>query len=154
MRYSYKRRLTRRTGFDYSANGRYFVTVCSQDGALIFSEINEEGVLILSEIGEIVKSEIERVSSIYSGVTVEKYVIMPNHIHIIIAVKTSTDEITPTISRIIQQWKGSITKTLGYSIWQRSFHDHIIMNTHEYEVISDYIENNPKKWRDDRFFLA
>ena len=77
---------------------------------------------------------------------------MPNHIHMIITnTNNERTQFAPTISRIIKQMKGIITKEIGYSIWQKSFHDHIIRNEKEYNLIAEYIENNPIKWEDDCF---
>ena len=51
----------------------------------------------------------------------------------------------PTINRVIKQMKGYITKQIGYSIWQKSFNDHIVRNNNDYKEIWEYIENNPLK---------
>ena len=48
--------------------------------------------------------------------------------------------------------KGSITKSLGYSIWQKSFHDHIIRGEADYLRIWEYIDTNPAKWREDCYY--
>ena len=60
----------------------------------------------------------------------------------------------PTISRIINQFKGSISKQIGYSIWQKLFHDRIIRNEDEHNRIVQYIESNPINWNDDCFHPA
>jgi hypothetical protein len=60
-------------------------------------------------------------------------------------------QFAPTVSRIIKQWKGVITKRTGSSIWQKSFHDHIIRDENEYRQIAEYIGNNPMTWEDDIF---
>ncbi|MBQ8842381.1 MAG: hypothetical protein IJZ65_07120, partial [Ruminiclostridium sp.] len=52
----------------------------------------------------------------------------------------------PTLSRIIQQFKGSVTKQIGFPIWQKSFHDHIIRNEQDYNAIRRYIYENPEKY--------
>jgi len=85
----------------------------------------------------------------------DKYVIMPNHMHMIIVLHPGNGpaKLAPTISRIIQQFKGSISKQVGFSIWQKSFYDHIIRNDQEYEKIYDYIETNPLKWEEDKYYL-
>ena len=82
---------------------------------------------------------------------VEKYVIMPNHLHMILWIK-ETEENPPTISHVIQQMKGAVTKQLGVSIWQKSFHDHVIRGKQDYLEIWEYIENNPLKWTLDRYY--
>jgi len=80
---------------------------------------------------------------------------MPNHIHIIIVLQCGENgrpKVAPTISRIIQQFKGSISKQIGFSIWQKLFHDHIIRNEKKYQKIWEYIDTNPLKWEDDCYF--
>ena len=61
--------------------------------------------------------------------------------------------VAPTISQIIQQFKGSVTKQAGTIIWQKSFYDHVIRNDYDYIRICEYIETNPLKWVDDEYFI-
>ena len=70
---------------------------------------------------------------------------MPNHIHMLLIIKNKDK----SLSIIIQQFKGAVTKKLGYSIWQKLFYDHIIHNKKEYFAIKQYIKNNPNAWKDD-----
>jgi len=49
--------------------------------------------------------------------------------------------------------KGYVTKQIGFSVWQKSFHDHIVRGKQDYEKILDYIENNPSKWSEDKFYI-
>ena len=51
----------------------------------------------------------------------------------------------PTISRVIQQMKGAITKRVGQNIWQKLYHDHVIRNEADYLKIWQYIDSNPAK---------
>ena len=81
---------------------------------------------------------------------------MPNHIHLVISLQGNEDgrpEVAPTISRIVKYFKGSISKQIGFSIWQKLFHDHIIRNEAEYQKICEYIDTNPQKWHDDDDYL-
>jgi len=74
---------------------------------------------------------------------------MPDHIHFIISIHTDENgrtQFAPTISRVMKQFKRSITKQIGRSIWQKSFHDHGIRNQQDYDEIWEYIENNPLKY--------
>jgi REP element-mobilizing transposase RayT len=112
----------------------------------------------LSEIGEIVENETIQLKGIYDIVDVDCFVVMPNHVHMIIVIlpngRTQSDgrtQFAPTVSRIIKQWKGVITKKVGYPLWQKSFHDHIIRDENEYNRIAEYIENNPANWEEDCF---
>ena len=103
----------------------------------------------LSNIGIIVDNEIKKLNSVYDAVWVDKYCIMPDHIHLILTIDTDKDgrtQFAPTISRVIKQFKGSITKQVGRPIWQKSFYDHGIRNQQDYDEIWQYIENNPLKY--------
>ena len=60
----------------------------------------------------------------------------------------------PTISTIFNQMKGFATKQIGFSIWQKLFHDHVIRNEREYFHVAEYIENNPRNWKNDCFFVG
>lgn len=105
----------------------------------------------LSQIGTIVEKEIHRLSQIYSMVCVDKFVVMPNHIHLLIRIRFSESgrpQAAPTLSQIINQFKGSATKRAGYILWQKGYHDHIIRSEADYLRIWDYIDTNPAKWQD------
>jgi REP element-mobilizing transposase RayT len=54
---------------------------------------------------------------------------------------------------MVQGLKSVVTRHIGFSLWQRSFHDHIIRDEHDYYRIAEYIKNNPQNWRDDRFYV-
>ncbi|MBR2011131.1 MAG: transposase [Clostridia bacterium] len=97
--------------------------------------------------------------------TVDQYVIMPNHIHLIVTVK-DCDEIRAIresplqkrsiISRVVGYLKMNATKQIhsfmSGAIFQRSFYDHVIRNEHEYAEISKYIAKNPQTWREDSLY--
>ena len=88
-------------------------------------------------------------NTIYDSVRVDKYCIMPDHIHFILYIdtdETGRTQFAPTISRVTKQFKGSITKQVGRPIWQKSFYDHGIRNQQDYKEIGEYIENNPLKY--------
>ncbi|MEG0911656.1 MAG: hypothetical protein RSF70_08760, partial [Ruthenibacterium sp.] len=59
-----------------------------------------------------------------------------------------------SISQLIKSFKTLVTKEIGFSSWQRSFHDHIIRNEQEYLKIWKYIDSNPQKWEEDGFFVS
>ena len=60
--------------------------------------------------------------------------------------------VAPTISRVVQQLKGIVTKQIGVSIWQKLFHDHVIRGEQDYLKIWEYIYSNPARWKDDCFY--
>ena len=88
-------------------------------------------------------------------VHLDKYVIMPNHLHLIIRLSASKDgrpQVAPTLSRVIQQFKGAVTKAVGLPLWQKSFHDHIIRSEADYLRVWQYIDTNPLKWEQDKYY--
>lgn len=85
----------------------------------------------------------------HNGVYLNHYVIMPNHIHMIIELDNGT---TTSLSTIVGLLKSGISREIGFSVWQRSFHDHIIRNETDYKNIWNYIENNPAKWAMDKYY--
>ena len=161
------RKQNRLQNYDYSQCGAYFVTICAKNHFELFGTIDVGANCVrpqLSQTGEIVEAETKNISSIYQFVCVDCFVIMPNHVHMIIVIEQPNDknrqmvkdgrtQFAPTISRVIKQWKGAITKKVGFPVWQKSFHDHIIRNETDYIRIAKYIENNPATWKDDCHYL-
>ncbi len=159
-----KRKLTRLKGYDYSSPGMYFVTLCTAHKLHLFGEIKNER-MILNKLGEIVNNEISKIHSHYENITVHKYVIMPNHIHMIIDI-SDAEGINPfptkkyDISNVIGKFKAGVSGIEGdafmhsakKTIWQSSFHDHIIRGEKDYRKIWEYIDTNPLKWEYDCFY--
>ena len=135
--------------YDYSQAGYYFITICVKGGCELLGNVGANCVRPnLTNAGIITEKEIQTLSNVYENVTVDKYVIMPNHLHMIVVITKNgrTNAPTTTISQIIKQFKGSITKKLGFSLWQRSYHDHIIRRETDYQRICKYINENPIRW--------
>lgn len=169
------RKNLRLDNYDYSQNGAYFVTVCTKNRVCLFWQqqnkyppiepnspvvgancVRPQKRIQLSEYGKIVKNELYKINSIYDNtIKISKFVIMPNHIHMIIDIDNPNigrTQFAPTISRVIKQFKGKVTKQIGFSPWQRSYNDHIIRNRNEYAAYWRYIENNPADWENDELF--
>lgn len=150
-----KRKNIRLNDYNYSSNGAYFITICTKNKEnLLWKNVGANCVrpldqLPLSKIGIVIENEIYKLNTVYENIKVDKYQIMPNHIHLIIFIYEDSNgrtQFAPTISRIIKQFKGSITKQIGLSIWQKSFYDRIIRNEKEYQSVWNYIHNNPLKY--------
>ena len=124
------RKSIRLPSYDYSLAGYYFITICVKDGHEMLGAIAVGTNCVrprLSEYGKIVEKEISIMANTYGTVDVDKYVIMPNHIHMIIAIEPDSSgrtQFVPTVSRIIKQFKGSVTKKIGFSLWQPRFYSH------------------------------
>ena len=164
-----KRKRNRLYYYDYSSGGIYFITICTQNRKNIFwakkqpDFVGEDIILPneninLSAYGKIVDNVINDIPNHYTGAEILKYVIMPNHIHILLYLSyndgriISSPTINKPISTIIGQMKREISKKIGIPIWQKSFHDHIVRNKKDYEEISKYIYENPIKWQYDCFY--
>ncbi len=171
-----KRKLIRLKNYDYSRNGAYFITICTHNRECLFGEIVVgEGFPLpnfstvpnvrLNNNGQIINEYIGKISSKYTSIKIDKYVIMPNHIHLIILInnnnpQTGTGNPSPTIGNIIGWFKYQSTKNInelhgsvGLKLWQRSYHDHIIRNEKDYLKIWEYIDTNPQKWELDCYYI-
>ena len=152
------RKPTRLNNYDYSKNGYYFITICTYNKQKILCDIVGEGLCALpsvklTPIGAIVKQSIEYLNHKYNDISVVKYVIMPNHIHIILSKQTGKHGDSPLrIYDVIGNLKSFTTHNYGTTLWQRSFHDHIIRDENDYLKIWNYIDTNPQKWNEDCFY--
>ena len=80
----------------------YFITICTKNRIKLFGEIIETNQMKLTEIGKTVEKSIKILEQIYHNITIDEYVVMPNHIHMIIIINEKNDL---TISRIINEYK-------------------------------------------------
>ena len=124
------------------------ITICVKYRLEMLGEIVEYNIKLTKE-GNIVKQNINKIEQIYKNTIIDEYVIMPNHIHILLLINYKSNV---TISKIIKHFKTNITREIEYSIWQKSFYEHIIRNEKEYLKIKEYIKNNVINWRKDKYF--
>jgi REP element-mobilizing transposase RayT len=160
-----KRRLSslRLGDYDYSQEGIYFVTICTQDHKHFFGKI-ENGKMVLNEIGKIAEKEWLHTENMRKDVRLGTFVIMPNHIHGLICILDPVGAhcnapLQPTqnnLSWIIRGFKSTTTKKIRKIFpkfkWQRSFYDHIVRSDDDLEKIHEYIIFNPEKWELDKYF--
>ena len=158
-----KRKPARLKGYDYSQDGAYFITICTNDRKCILGNIVGQGLapaeIVLSQYGKIAKEQLLDLENRYKTIKIDKYVIMPNHIHIIVILgNTAGASPRPTISDVICSFKSLTTrmcKKEGFAelhLFQSSFHDHIIRGEKDYQKIWEYIDTNPLKWELDCFY--
>ena len=245
------RKPTRLKSFDYSSARAYFITICTFDRECTLSEIADNRVHLTAK-GEVCERQIHDLPLRYSDISIDEYVIMPNHIHMIIVIrganrtfidakpcrggacpsrmkhhatdgaripnatvgegftppeqavqqgqKSQTEHFaptppgrsmdaahsragganrtfaptppgrsmdaahsraggaspSPTVSDIVRVFKSLATRSCECNgkLFQRSFHDHIIRNETDYEMIKNYIQNNPLNWQNDCFNSA
>ena len=147
MEYQYpKRKTTKIPGFDYSSVQAYFVTTVAANRERIFSHINGEGQIELLPTGKIVQRHIEALPTHYECVQVQKYVIMPDHVHMVIFIGQNDGRKRPSMNQIMAAFKAGVSREIGKTIWQRSYYDHIIRDQQDYDEVWKYIDNNPVQW--------
>jgi REP element-mobilizing transposase RayT len=166
------RRSIRLKDYDYGKAGAYFVTICTQKGKSILGKVAEEE-MVLNKYGRVVKQSWNELSSHFLNTEMDLFVVMPNHIHGIIAIY---DECRggvpppmgesafggsplqkPKLCQVIGYFKYQTTKlineirsTPGFRVWQRNYYEHVIRNEDKLNKIRYYIQTNPLKWHLDR----
>ncbi len=148
-----KRKNLRFQGYDYSSEGCYFITICTEHRKNLLSTIvggDDLGApkeLVLKPYGKIVEKYILSIEKAYDSVIVENYIIMPNHIHLLLLIDTYglPRSSAPTIPDVITALKKLTNRDCKHSLWQRGYMDHIIRNQSDFEHHWNYIEYNALK---------
>ena len=210
MNQNFHRRSIRLQGYDYSQDGLYFLTICTQNKEWYFGEVRNHK-MVLSEMGKVVEICWNDIPNHFPQIILHEHVIMPNHIHGIIeihktgfdgqnhngaigqiiaemdgqndgaiargfvgannhsplptttVVPTSSTSPAPpsqqrptgtsrTVGSVVRGFKIGTTRQIGFSPWQRNYYEHIIRHDVAYQHIAQYINQNPAKWHDDRFY--
>ena len=166
-----KRKSPRLKYFDYSSEGAYFVTICVNNKMHILSEIQNitatgtnhimvgEGLappeisIKLKHCGRIAKEQLQALEIRYKNITVDDFIIMPDHIHAIIFLNEQTGGASPspTLNDVICTFKSLTSRICKQQcgiekIFQRSFFEHIIRDKTDYETRKKYIHENPIRW--------
>jgi len=178
-----KRKDLRLKHYDYSSAGAYFVTICTKDRKRILSNIIKPSVGVgalddplngffnepqipqiqLTEIGKVTEKYLLSSENI-PGVKIDRYVIMPDHIHVIIFLypdkytsrkdgssraPTPTNEMLP---HIVSTFKRFCNREIGNNIFQRGYIEHIVRDREDYETRVKYIYENPIRWYYDELY--
>ncbi len=161
-----QRKRNRLADCGYDAPGAYFITICTAEKKRLLSEILAGEALTspavaLTALGELVQVRLLALPDRFPNLRLDKYVLMPNHVHILLTLTQAEGSggasPSPTVIDAVRAFK-SITARLarpylsGSPLWQRSFYDHVVRNEADYREIWNYIDGNPSKWAEDRFF--
>ena len=184
------RKPTRLRNFDYNTVGAYFITICTENRQQILSRIVGAGVLDcpsdthdnlvgagvpdcprveLTKHGQIAEKHILQLSDFYDYLSIESYVIMPNHIHLLLFVRanskisknglsrtpapTNIERANNIVSQFVSTFKRFCNKEYGENIWQSRFYDHVIRDRKDYETRIKYIHENPMRWFYDELYV-
>ena len=156
--------------YDYAGAGYYFVTICADFGESLFGEIVAEEMR-LSRDGHVVEKKWHEIPLHFTGVDIDAFVVMPNHVHGIIVIKDLEDSVPSVVEQhavplrkrrgpkagslgvIVRSFKSAVTReinlqrgTPGVTVWQRNYYEHVIRDERDLERIREYIENNPLRW--------
>ncbi len=171
------RRSIRLKGYDYSADGAYFITICVRGRECLLGEINN-GQMILNRCGEIVRDVWEGLpvgaaspgENRVSDIDLDEYVIMPNHFHAIILINKSpesteiykdldVDDIKARrkmiLPKVVGRFKMLAAKAINQSreiegsFWQRNYYERVIRSEEDCQIVRQYIINNPVQWEMD-----
>jgi len=175
----HRRRSIRLKGYDYTQPGAYFVTICTHRREMLFGRV-VDGVMQLNEFGRIVEWTWYDLPNHVANITLDAFVIMPNHVHGIIIINPPAtvgagspmvgagSEPAPTIDaaagpkphglpEIVRQFKTFSARRInarrgvrGVPVWQRNYYEHIIRNQRALNAIRRYIIENPARWQKDR----
>ena len=189
-----KRKSQRLREFSYSETAAYFITVICFKRKHLLGRIDPtcaasrkpvrggvpdaprpeisncaEITVELSGIGKIVDAKIREMDEKFPGVSIDHFVIMPNHVHLLLSVdetcgasrtppltgstESKTVRSNETIPRFISYLKRSTNRVAGAEIWHRGYHDHIIRDCADYMVRYKYISDNPARWAEDEYYV-
>lgn len=163
-------------GFDYSDNGYYFVTICSQNRINFFRNVGVDRCVDpkLNEIGKLIEYWWKEIPKHFNNILLDKFVIMPNHVHGILIINKKleidlesgqTHRSAPTVMKLgdVMQWFKTMTTNeyiknvkinnwpkFNKRLWQRNYYERIIRNEKKYLKIKQYIKLNPEMWDRDR----
>lgn len=163
-----ERKSIRLRGYDYSNPGAYFVTVCTQKRQCLFPfAVGAAPCGRPNPAREIAEEWLEKLTDKYPGVLLEKYVVMPNHIHLLlrfVSWEEAGGHMGPPLQEVLDWYKTMTTNAYIRAvksgrlpcfqgrIWQRGYYEHVIRNERDYLEIWRYIDQNPARWNEDEYY--
>ncbi len=172
------RKPNRLKAYDYSTPGAYYITICTGGRRCYLSTIPVGAIhespaqrVILTRAGKIVETVIESLPNRFEDVCIDKYVIMPNHVHLLLRIdnerairesplrieKQQGDMKRSMLSKVIGYLKMNTSKQIhvfapDLVVWQRSYYDHVIRDERDYSETWAYMDGNPGRWAEDELF--
>ena len=153
------RKIIRLPTYDYSQNGVYFVTICTEKKRKCLVDVRRGGVLP-RPAGMVVEKEILALPDRYD-IHIDKYVIMPNHVHILMTLQRGGEGTNPppqfrasvgVFQPLLKKKSKKTGNAPGRKVWQRSYYDHVIRNEADYLRAWQYIDDNPAHWAEDEYY--
>ena len=145
--------------FDYSSVCSYMLTFDLKNkeqhllSEIVYQGMYQPPLVKLKPYGEITEKYIKRIATVYKGVEVDNYVIMPNHVHLLLSIverdpayEQPKGNNLSRIATIMRSTKNMITREIGRSIWQKDFYDTIADTEEIFMRCDKYIDDNPAAW--------
>lgn len=129
--------------YDYAQAGAYFVTACAFGRQCLFGHVASDEMQ-LSELGRIVREHWLAIPFHWSGVELDSFVVMPNHLHGIVVLSRAGQG--PPLQTVVGAFKAGVSREAGGSVWQRSFYERVIRSERELQALCQYVADNPLKW--------
>ena len=160
-----KRKSLRLHEYKYSNVGAYFITLCTYNKQKLFQLEHDvgNGQCAVPPTNNMIHYWINQIETKFTNVSIDKYVVMPNHVHMIIIIRevhefVSIENImhwfkTITTNTYIREVKNNHFSPFDKKLWQKSYYDHIIRGEEDYRNVWEYIENNPLKWEMDKYYI-
>jgi putative transposase len=165
---NFRHKSVRIRGYDYSQPGAYFITICTSQKKMVFGEVTQ-GIIHLSKLGGTANQELEQLSLNFSKIHLDVFVVMPNHIHVLITISAKDaliqaanpeafrHPVSGSIPTIVRAYKSAVTRRAGMlrnnpisDVWQRNYYEHVVRTEREKEQICAYIISNPDRWDTDK----
>ena len=172
-----ERKRTRLIGYDYTTPGGYFITAVVKHRSCVFGQI-KNGTCSLNPFGQIVADQWQWLHNQYPYLTIDEFVVMPNHFHGIINITDSLknglvgngrdrslrnnhpspdhhpQQKIKSLSELVGAFKTTSSKLIHHAgmpsfQWQKSFYERIIRNEQELNRIKEYIQMNVLRWELD-----
>jgi putative transposase len=156
-----ERKKLRLKDYNYSRVGYYYITICTQNRLCLFGAVSNK-IMNLNDSGKMVYDVLIKFSKKFNSIFIDTFVIMPNHLHLIMVLTEECSAIKISLSTILQNFKTYTTncyikgvKDFGWQpfekrLWQRSFYEHIIRSDESLANIRQYIIDNPEQWEQDQ----
>lgn len=150
------RRSIRLKGYDYTAPGAYFVTICVQGRACLFGAADRGGIA-LNDAGVMVQAEWLALPARFPTLRLDAFVVMPDHMHgIVVILEPRAGDVH--LGDAVGAFKSLSTNAyicgvrqhswppFGRRLWQRNYYEHVVRDEAALNRIRSYIVANPGRW--------
>jgi REP element-mobilizing transposase RayT len=154
------RRHVRLPGWDYRSPGPYAVTIVTQHREWFLGDV-VDGRMVLNVAGSMVDAVWREAATRFPRVTLNAFIVMPNHLHAILHLSHEGPAGNPTLGDVVHRFK-SVTTTrysdgvhafdwppFDRTLWQPRFYDHIVRDAADLDRCRRYIAANPANWIND-----